>query len=224
VVFDANAPINTPTWANTFDTTSPVSHVSASPSQSGSIFTVQWSGTDIGSGIQNFTIYVSDDGSSFVPWLSQTAATSSSYNGQVGHTYGFYSIAQDLVGNIEPAKTSAEATTQVTQASPVPSGGIIATASGLAYSRASQTFNGTVTIQNVSSNAIYGPFEVVVTALTANVTLVNATGAFNGNSYLTVPTMASLTPGQSATVAVQFRDPSNAVINFTPVVYSGSLN
>jgi hypothetical protein len=60
VVFDANAPINTPTWANTFDTTPPVSHVSALPAQSGSIFTVQWSGTDIGSGIGNFTIYVSD--------------------------------------------------------------------------------------------------------------------------------------------------------------------
>jgi hypothetical protein len=52
----------------------------------------------------------------------------------------------------------------------------------------------------------------------------NATGAFNGSSYLTVPSVASLAPGQSAAVTVQFKNPSNAVINFTPVVYSGSLN
>lgn len=224
VVFDANAPINTPTWTNTVDNTPPVSHVSALPAQTGSILTVQWSGTDVGSGIGNFTIYVSDNGGAFVPWLSQTTVTSSTYNGQVGHTYGFYSIAQDLVGNIEPAKTSAEATTQVTQASPIPSGEISVTASGLAYSRVSQTFNGTVTIQNVSGNTIYGPFEVVFTALTGNVTVASATGTFNETSYLTVPAVGSLAPGQSATVSVQFKNPSNSIINFTPVVYSGSLN
>ncbi|MGD0872381.1 MAG: hypothetical protein ABSB88_22760 [Bryobacteraceae bacterium] len=224
VVFDLNAPINTPTWSNTIDNTPPVSHVSALPAQSGSIFAVQWSGTDVGSGLGNFTIYVSDNGSSFAPWLNQTTATSSGYNGQIGHSYRFYSIAQDLVGNMEPAKASAETTTQVTQASPVPSGEILVTASGLAYSRVTQTFNGTVTIQNIGSSAIYGPFEVVFTALTGGVTLATATRSYNGSAYLSVPGVTSLTPGQSATVNVQFRNPSNAKISFTPVVYSGSFN
>jgi len=39
----------------------------------------------------------------------------SNYNGAAGHTYGFYSIARDLVGNTELAKTAAEATTTIGQ-------------------------------------------------------------------------------------------------------------
>lgn len=224
VTFDVNPPINTPTWSNTIDNTPPVSRVTILPTQIGSIFTVQWSGSDVGTGLGTFTIYVSDNGSSFVPWLTQTSATSSTYNGQVGHTYGFYSIAQDLVGNNESAKTLAEATTQVTQASPVPSSEISVTASGLAYSRVSQTFNGSVTIQNISSATIYGPFEIVFTGLPAGVNVVNSAGAFNGSQYLTVPSVSSLEPGQSAIVSVQFKNPSNATINFTPVIYSGSIH
>jgi hypothetical protein len=97
------------------------------------------------------------------------------------------------------------------------------TASGLAYSRVSQTFNGTVTITNISSSSISGPFEIVLSSLTAGVTLKNASSSFGGFPYLTVPTVSSLAPGQSATVSVQFENPSNATINFTPLTYSGSL-
>jgi YVTN family beta-propeller protein len=103
---------------------------------------------------------------------------------------------------------------------------VATTASGLAYSRVSRTFNGTVTITNISSSAISGPFQILFTALTAGVTLANATGNFSGSPYLTVPTaggIASLMPGQSATVSVQFDDPSFAAIKFTPVIYSGSI-
>jgi hypothetical protein len=59
--------------------------------------------------------------------------------------------------------------------------------------------------------------------LTAGVTLADATGNFTGSPYLTVPAVASLAPGRSATVSVQFEDPSFSAINFTPVIYSGSL-
>jgi hypothetical protein len=34
---------------------------------------------------------------------------------------------------------------------------------------------------------------------------------------------AGLTPGQSATVSVRFKSPSNSAIHFTPVLYSGSI-
>jgi hypothetical protein len=95
--------------------------------------------------------------------------------------------------------------------------------SGLAYSRVSETFNGTVTIANTSSAAINGPLQIVLTSLTTGVTLANATGSFAGNRYITVPLSGSLGPGQSTTVAVQFKNPANAAINFTPVIYSGSL-
>jgi streptogramin lyase len=114
VVFDANPPINTPTWSNTIDSTQPISRVSPLPStQTLNSFPVQWSGTDVGAGIQDFTIYVSDNGGAFTPWLVNAVATQGIYSGVAGHSYGFYSIARDLVGNVEPAKTAAEATTTI---------------------------------------------------------------------------------------------------------------
>jgi hypothetical protein len=118
VVFDANAAINTPTWLNTLDVDAPVSAVSALPATETATngqanFTVNWSGTDKGSGISSYTIFVSDNGAALIPWLSGTTLTSSTYTGTTGHTYGFFSIATDAAGNIEVLKSAAEATTQV---------------------------------------------------------------------------------------------------------------
>jgi hypothetical protein len=101
---------------------------------------------------------------------------------------------------------------------PTPLTQISTTASGLAYSRVTQTFNGTVTIKNISSSAIAGPFQIVFTGLTAGVTLANAVGSFGGSSYLTVSSV-SLAPSQSATVKVQFSGPTDVAIHFTPVIY-----
>ena len=99
------------------------------------------------------------------------------------------------------------------------------TASGLAYSRVSQTFSGTVIIKNTGSSAINGPLQIVLMSLTPGVTLANATGKFVGNPYITAPLSGgSLAPGQAATVSVQFKNPSNVTINFVPAIYSGSLN
>jgi hypothetical protein len=105
----------------------------------------------------------------------------------------------------------------------VPASQISVTASGLAFSRVTSTFKGTVTITNISGSTISGPFQVVLTSLTSGVTLVNATSTFGGDPFLTVPAAASLAPSQSATVSVQFSNPSSAKINFTPVIYSGSF-
>ena len=99
---------------------------------------------------------------------------------------------------------------------------ISVTSSGLAYSRATQTFNGIVTITNISNSTINGPFQIVFDSLTAGVTLTNATSTFGGWPYISVP--ASLAPGQSASVNMQFRNASNAVINASPVIYSGTFN
>jgi rhamnogalacturonan endolyase len=103
-------------------------------------------------------------------------------------------------------------------------GQIATTASGLVYSRVTRTFSGTITITNTGVVPVNGPFQIVFTSLTSGVTLVGATGNFNGNPFLTVPGVSSLAPGQSATVNVQFSDPSMAKISFTPATYSGSFN
>jgi hypothetical protein len=115
IVFDANQPIATPTWFNTLDDTPPTSQVLALPTvENSAAFMVTWSGTDVGAGVQDFMIYVADNGAPFTAFQTNTIATSAIFTGQVGHTYAFYSIARDLVGNVEPAKTTAEATTTVT--------------------------------------------------------------------------------------------------------------
>jgi hypothetical protein len=118
VVFDTNAPINTPTWLNSLDVTPPVSKITALPSIEPAIagkatFNVDWSGTDVGSGIATYTIYVSDDGGAFRPWQIASSLTTASYTGTADHTYGFYSIATDNAGNVEAAKNSASAHTEV---------------------------------------------------------------------------------------------------------------
>jgi hypothetical protein len=99
---------------------------------------------------------------------------------------------------------------------------VVTTASGLAYSRVTQTFNGTVTIKNVSSSSIGGPFQIVFMSLPSGVTLTNALGTYKGNPYITV-NVVTLGPGQSATVSVQFSNPSNVTINVSPVIYSGGF-
>jgi hypothetical protein len=99
IVFDANAPIDTPTWSNTIDNTTPTSHVSSlTLTQPSGSFPVQWSGTDVGARTQDFIVYVSDNGGPFSAWQTNTPATSAIFNGSSGHMYGFYTIARDLVG------------------------------------------------------------------------------------------------------------------------------
>jgi hypothetical protein len=60
-------------------------------------------GTDVGAGVQDYTVYVSDNGGPFTAWQTNTTATQANFTDALGHTYGFYSIARDLVGNIENA-------------------------------------------------------------------------------------------------------------------------
>lgn len=100
----------------TIDASAPVSAVTPLPAQSRTGFEVSWSGTDTGAGIAAYTVYVSQDGGPFVPWLSDTSLTTAAYPGSVGHTYGFYVLATDATGHTEPAKTVAEATTTVVYA------------------------------------------------------------------------------------------------------------
>ena len=101
---------------------------------------------------------------------------------------------------------------------------IATTASGLAYSRVTQTFNGTVTIKNVSANSITAPLQLVLTGISAGVTLSDATNDLSGTPYLTIPGVNGLAPGNSLVVNVRFKNPSNTIIKFQPLVYSGAIN
>jgi Tol biopolymer transport system component len=116
IVFDANAPIDTPVWLNTIDISKPKGQVAVlAATQNSSTFDVDWSGTDTGAGVAAYNIYVSEDGGPYFAWQFGTAATHASFTGRPGKSYAFYAVATDGVGNIEDtsAKVSAEAATTV---------------------------------------------------------------------------------------------------------------
>ena len=107
------------------DTTPPTSTVGSLPVQTTSTsFLVSASGTDPNgsngstpSGIASFTLYVSEDGGAFTPFATVTPANPSAlFTGQPGHNYGFYSIATDNAGNVQPTPLEAQATTEVVSA------------------------------------------------------------------------------------------------------------
>ena len=74
-------------------------------------FNVSWSGSDgAGNGIANYSVYVSEDGGAYEPFVSGTIETSAVFTGQAGHTYSFYSVATDLLGFVQPTPEAAQAT------------------------------------------------------------------------------------------------------------------
>jgi len=99
----------------TIDSGPPTSTVAPLPATTSTAsFTVSWSGSDAnGSGIAFYNVYVSTDGSPFVPFQTRTTATSATLNGALGHTYGFFSVATDHVGNVQPTPAAAQATTTI---------------------------------------------------------------------------------------------------------------
>ena len=78
-------------------------------------FMLSWSGSDTpgGSGLASYSIYVSDNGGPFTPLILDTTDTSMPFTGQDGHTYGFYSVATDNVGNLQPTPSAAQASTEI---------------------------------------------------------------------------------------------------------------
>jgi hypothetical protein len=129
IVFDINDPIATnqvdphdPSQGtdpakealNTIDAGLPTSNVNPLPAITNTAsFMVSWSGVDDlgGSGVAGYDVYVSVDAGPFSLWQDDATATSATFPGAFGHTYGFYSIAVDNVGHIEAAPAVADAST-----------------------------------------------------------------------------------------------------------------
>ncbi|MCZ8191304.1 MAG: right-handed parallel beta-helix repeat-containing protein, partial [Microcystis sp. LE19-338.1B] len=92
IVFDNEAPIDTPPIFNTLDAGKPSSQVeSLANTVDTSDFLVKWTGNDDenGSGIASFDVYVSENGGNFTLWLDNTTLTEASYRGQPGKSYAF---------------------------------------------------------------------------------------------------------------------------------------
>ena len=110
IIFDYNPAIVTDEVLNTIDNGAPSSQVLSLPTSTAKVpFIVQWTGQDDGggSGVASYDVYLSVDGSPFGLWLS-TTDTWAEMTGQPGHTYAFYSVATDNVGNVEDAPTESD--------------------------------------------------------------------------------------------------------------------
>ena len=145
----------------TIDAGPPTSSVGALPATStSSTFTVTWSGQGDpgGSGIAGYDVYVSDDGGPFTIWQSDTTATSATFTGQVGDTYGFYSVATDNVGDVQATPTSAQATTQVVAPLSIDSIAAVAPAT-----RNTPVTSVSVTLDEPAGSSGFGPAALTLT-------------------------------------------------------------
>lgn len=115
IVFDVNAPIETPEWTNTIDDTAPTSQVDSIESAAcgATDLTLHWSGTDTGAGIAGYSIYVSVDGGAYTPVVTDTTASSAPFTAEVGKSYRFYSVARDGLGHVEAAPAQPDVTRSV---------------------------------------------------------------------------------------------------------------
>ena len=93
---------------------------------------------------------------------------------------------------------------------------------GFSHNRSTGMWVTSLTVKNTSFATIQGPIEVVFNNLPPGVTLVNASGIYNGSPYITV-TGSSLAAGASVSVMLEFMNPTNGFISYTPVTYSGSI-
>jgi hypothetical protein len=102
------------------------------------------------------------------------------------------------------------------------SSSVSVTQGGFGRNRATGLWSATMPVTNTSGSTISGPVQVVLTNLTPGVTMTNNTGTFNGSPFITV-SAGALAPGAAASVTIQFSNPSNGFISYTPVTYSGGL-
>lgn len=118
ITFDVNAPIITNTHVNTLDYAAPSTVMQTLPSKTNdTVVTVRWISNDglNGSGYESATLYMAKDDGEYVAACSQNGDSAQiilEYN----HTYSFFALAKDNVGNLEmnrPVPVSIRATSGV---------------------------------------------------------------------------------------------------------------
>ncbi|MCM8785471.1 MAG: carboxypeptidase regulatory-like domain-containing protein [Candidatus Omnitrophica bacterium] len=161
IVFDVNPPIETPVVINTIDSSPPTSYISAlPPTIKDKNVQLILNGSDNGSGVDFFEIYVSTDSGPYVLYTT-TQSNTVDFTGDYNRTYRFYSVAQDLVGNKENPPTTPDATTTLQ----IPTYTITATAGpGGSISPSGQVIvnEGQDQIFNIAANQGYQIADVLV--------------------------------------------------------------
>lgn len=228
IKFDFNASMDTNVWFNTIDNDKPSSQVNKlAGTQNDLSFPVSWQGQDVGSGLRDYTIYVSDNGGAFTPWLSNTTSTKAIFTGVAGHTYAFYSTARDNVFNLENAHVLPDTMTTIAKsvATDVTSK-VNIKRSGFRLNKTTNRFVQTVTLTNTSGAAITGAVSLTLDSLSANAMLFGKSGVTSattpsGSPYLDVQT-GDLAAGATVTVTLEFTNSDNSKgITYTARVLAG---
>jgi RHS repeat-associated protein len=95
---------------------SPVSHINALTPKENDSFTVKWTGEDgiNGASLAKYDVFLSQDAGPFSIWQTGIAATSALFTGAVpNHTYAFYVVATDYLGQVEAKQAIPETQTKV---------------------------------------------------------------------------------------------------------------
>lgn len=95
------------------------------------------------------------------------------------------------------------------------------TQQGATLNRITQKYVGSVTITNVSGTTFTGPFQLLLTGLSAGVGLDNASGIDNGTPYVTVN--GQLAPGATLNLPLTFSNPSRSLITYSPKFTRGYI-
>jgi len=98
---------------------------------------------------------------------------------------------------------------------------VLVTQNGFGRNRSTGLWSATMTVKNTGMTTLNGPIQVVLTSLTPGVTMANNPGVRNGYPYITVMGAGTLLPGASVNVTIEFSNPSNGFIGFTPVTDLG---
>ena len=133
IVFDTEAPIDTPVWSNRIDVAAPAVTVTSMPATSPpGPLTFAWSATDDGSGAATYDVYLSTDGGALALVAGATPDASFAVVGVTGHRYGVAVRATDAVGHTSPTPTAAATTTAVVSGAPVANPDPATTGAGVA--------------------------------------------------------------------------------------------
>lgn len=160
-------------------------------------FTVSWGGSGPVSGALTFDVFVSDNGGPFTPFQTATMATSATFSGVAGHTYGFFSIATDAAGNKEPMKNRADfVVTIVDVTPPVITPQITGTLGSNGWYRSAVTVNWSVSDPESGITSSTGCAPANLTADTAGVTLTcSATNGVALSTSVPITIKIDKTPG-----------------------------
>ena len=178
------------------------------------------------SGAASYNVYrgTTAGGEGAAPIATGVTAIAWINTGVTNGTLYYYKVAAVNSGGTSGMSNEASATPNAPPSGPVNvTNRVSIRTTTFLYSSKTGTFNGTMTITNRSTQPIQGPLEAVLTNLPAGVTLFNLSGTTNGAPFINVPVASSLRVGRSATVTLEFKNPSSGPLTFTPTVYSGSL-